>query len=328
MAAAMRSEKRPGRATSFGLVSLILWVSTVGIGRDLLESIGPLFGSSLTFLLSGAFLIAVATLRCRGLGWWSRISKRHLWICGPFFVAYLGLFYVALGIAADRQQAVLVGLVNYFWPTWIVLLAIPLQKMRPRFLLFGVGVVLGLVGVAFAASVSAVGADGSWSTVAASLIRGWAPLTLAGAGSVAWGVYSNLAKRVPQTETPVAVGLLMVAAGCILLVPALIRGEAASWSLRAVMELVYLAGFPTAVGYTLWDRAMRDGNITLLGSVSNLLPLASVALAGALLGIPLHGRLIAGAAAVAAGSLACHRSLQRDGSAEMMASKRGMSDSR
>ncbi len=324
----MRSERRSNRATILGLISLVLWVSTVGVGRDLLESIGPFLGSSLTFLLSGAFLIVAATVRCRGVGWWSRVSKRHLYIGGPFFVAYLGLFYVALGLAVDRQQAVLVGLVNYLWPTWIVMLAVPLQRMRPRFLLFGLGVILGLAGVALAASVSAVGVDGSWSTVAASLIRGWVPLTLAGAGSIAWGVYSNLAKRIPQRETPAAVGLLMLAVGCMLLVPALTRSEAASWSLRAVVELLYMAAFPTAVAYTLWDRAMRDGNITLLGSMSNLLPLASVALAGAFLGIALHGRLVVGAAAVAAGSLACHRSLRRVGPEEMIGSKRGVSGGR
>ena len=324
----MRSQRRSGQATALGFISLVLWVSTVGVGRDLLESIGPLLGSSLTFLLSGALLLAVATLRFRGLGWWSRVSKRHLWICGPFFVAYLGLFYVALGMAADREQAVLVGLVNYLWPTWIVLLAIPLQRMRPRSLLFGLGVALGLAGVGLAASVSAVGVDGSWGAVVASLVHGWVPLTLAGAGSVAWGVYSNLARRVPQSETPVAVGLLMVATGCVLLVPALIGGEPASWGLRAVMELLYMAVFPTAVGYTFWDRAMRDGNITLLGSVSNLLPLASVALAGVLLGVPLHGRLVAGAAAVAAGSLACHRSLRRMEPEEMIGARRGASGGR
>ena len=83
MESAMRSERRSNRATILGLISLVLWVSTVGVGRDLLESIGPFLGSSLTFLLSGAFLIVAATVRCRGVGWWSRVSKRHLYIGGP-----------------------------------------------------------------------------------------------------------------------------------------------------------------------------------------------------------------------------------------------------
>jgi len=305
----LRAKRRTGLATSQGLVSLVFWVSTVAVGRDLLESLGPLLGSSLTFIASGALLVVAATVRARGLGWRHRVSKRHLWICGPLFVAYLGLFYLALGLAVDRQQAILVGLVNYLWPTWIVLLAIPLQNARPRPMLFGAGVFLGLAGVSLAASVSTIGAEGSWSGLVMSLGRGWIPLALAGAGSLSWGAYSNLAKRFPQPASSVAVGLFLLAAGLALLVPGVFQGHTALWTPRAAAELTYMAIFPTAIAYTLWDRAMRDGNIAFLGSVSNLVPVASVALAGSLLAIPLHGRLLVGAAAVALGSLACRKSV-------------------
>lgn len=301
--------RRARIATAQGLIALVLWVSTVAVGRDLLEDLGPLLGSSLTFLLSGSLLVVAATIRSQGLGWRHRVSIKHLWLCGPFFIAYLGLFYCALGVAASREEAVLVGLANYLWPTWIVLLAIPLQKARPRLLPFVVGVALGLAGVLLAASVSTSEAEGRWPAVAATLAQGWMPLMLAGAGAVAWGIYSNLAKRVPQRETSAAVGLLLVAAGAMLVVPGIVWGDSATWTSRTVIELIYMAIFPTAIAYTLWDRAMRDGNIAVLGLISNLVPIASVALAGALLGIPLRGRLLAGAAAVVIGSLACRRSL-------------------
>ncbi len=306
------ANERPGlrKASIQGLMAIALWGTTVAVARDFLEVIGPVLGSSIVFLLSGSLLLLAKTIRWRGLGWWRQVSSKHLRVCGPFFVVYLCLFYLALGFAANRDQAVVAGLVNYLWPTWVIVLAIPFQKIRPRALPLGLGIALGICGVLLAMSVLVQGGSG-WtaSGMAATVAGAWLPLTLAGVGSMAWGVYSNLAKRVPQPATGAAIGVLLMVAGLILLVPGMLQAQDAHWSLQAVLEMAYAAIFPTAIAYSLWDRAMRDGSVAFLGSMSNLIPIISVGLAGALLGVSLHWRLLGGAAAVAAGSLACRRSL-------------------
>ncbi|MBN1857659.1 EamA family transporter [Candidatus Bipolaricaulota bacterium] len=316
-----------------GMIALALWGTTVAVGRDFLEATGPILGSSIVFLASGLALLVAMTIRSRGIGWRHQISTRHLWVCGPFFVVYLCLFYLALGLAESRDQAVIAGLVNYLWPTWVVVLSIPFQKTRPRALPFAVGIVLGIGGVLLATSVLVLVGTGNSGWSASGFVgvvaEAWLPLMLAGVGSVAWGVYSNLAKRVPQEATSAAIGMLLAAAGLTLLVPGLLQVHEVHWSLRVVLELIYAAIFPTAVAYSLWDRAMRDGDVAILGSISNLLPVASVALAAALLGVPLHWRLVGGAVAVAAGSLACRRSLRkRSASRKVVGAQAGGSDVR
>jgi len=69
-------------------------------------------------------------------------------------------------------------------------------------------------------------------------------------------------------------------------------------TLAATPGLAYVAVCPLARGYALWALAMRDGNLALVGSASNLIPIVSTAISAAFLGVPLRGELIGGGAAL------------------------------
>ena len=288
-------------ATGLGLVAILLWSTTVPAARSVIEKLGHLFGMSLVFSFSGLLLLITTFIRAKGFGWMSRLSKKHLIVCGPLFIAYLCLFYLALGLAETRPEAIVVGLINYLWPTMILLFAIPLLGRRPRRLVFAVGSAISLGGIVLAMSVQAE----SLGTLIGALGTTGIPMLLALVASVMWGLYSNLAKRYPQTNSSGAVGLFLMVAGLSLLAVAEKQWGGVDWTPKAIGELSYMIVFPASLAYCFWDIAMRDGNIALLGSASNLIPVLATLLAGVYLQVALGWELLGGAIGVVLGAFLC-----------------------
>ena len=193
------------------------------------------------------------------------------------------------------------GLVNYLWPTMILLFSIPLLGKRPHPLVFGLGVTIGLIGIVLAMSMQAEGL----ASLLGALSKGGVPILLAFVGSILWGLYSNLAKRYPQPVPTGAVGLFLLVAGVALFAASFGEWQKAIWSLRASSELAYMIVFPASTAYCLWEIAMRDGNIALLASASNFIPVLTTLLATAYLCTPLRWELLAGAGGVVLGAFLC-----------------------
>ena len=294
-------------ATGLGFVAILLWSTTVPVARSVMEKFGPLFGMGLMFSFSGLLLLILTSIRAQGFGWISRLSKRHLIICGPLFIGYLCFFYLALGIAKTRTETVVAGLVNYLWPTVILVFSIPLLGKRPRPFWFVVGIVISLGGIVLAMSVQAE----SLSALVKALGKSGLPMLLALVGSFMWGLYSNLAKRHPQPVSTGAVGLFLFVTGIALFLASLGAWQTATWSLQTVIELIYMILFPASAAYCFWDIAMRDGNIALLGSASNLIPVLATLLASVYLQVTLGWELLGGAIGVVLGAFLCQLAFKR-----------------
>ncbi|UCF10195.1 MAG: EamA family transporter, partial [Candidatus Bipolaricaulota bacterium] len=178
-------------ATLLGLVSIVLWATTVPVARSLTTRIGLLPAGALSFTASGFLLALVTTWRTHSVRWPRRLSAGHLVACGPPFVGYLVLLYAALALATSDRDAIVAGLANYIWPSMILVFSVFVLGSRPRRVVLGAGIVLALVGIALAGS-SQVG--GTMSLVAALRSSPWA----IGLGLIAgalWGLYSTLARR-------------------------------------------------------------------------------------------------------------------------------------
>jgi drug/metabolite transporter (DMT)-like permease len=67
--------------------------------------------------------------------------------------------------------------------------------------------------------------------------------------------------------------------------------------------------FPATLGYTLWDRGVRGGNLVLLAVASYFIPLAATLIIGVWLSVPIGAEVWLGCALVTAGALACKYSL-------------------
>ena len=100
-------------------------------------------------------------------------------------------------------------------------------------------------------------------------------------------------------------GLFLFLGGAALGLASLGRWPRIDWTPAATLELAYVVVFPLSLAYALWDVAMRDGNLPLVGSASNLIPILSTAIGSAYLGVAFRGELIGGAALVVLGAVFC-----------------------
>jgi len=98
-------------ATSGGLVALAIWSTTVGIVRDVAESLGVVTGPMLAMLAGGVVALAVSWARGVGPVSMLRLPRRYLLGCGGMFVAYEVCFLTAVYLRVRPGVGLIVGCV-------------------------------------------------------------------------------------------------------------------------------------------------------------------------------------------------------------------------
>ena len=104
------------RATAAGLMAIVLWSFMTGTVRIVSESFGAALGSALIYTVGGILLLVFrrpAPIR--------EFPKKYLIIGGLLFVFYESSISLSLGLASMAASSVEVSLVNYLWPTMMVL---------------------------------------------------------------------------------------------------------------------------------------------------------------------------------------------------------------
>lgn len=286
------------RDTILGLVAILLWSGTVALARSTSQSLGPWTSGGIVYTGAGLLLAAYHLARVSEGRDATRLSRRYVLGCGALFAGYALALFLALASARDHQEALEVGLVNYLWPALTLLFSLFILGNRATPLLVP-GTLVALAGVFL---VLAQGASFTWESFRADLVRNPAALSLGLAAAVAWGLYSNLARRWGAAGGRGAVHLFALATGAAFWVVRLLRSEASAWSTRAVCEAAALA-LATALAYAFWDRSMRGGNVVLVAACSYLTPLLSTAAACLYLGVRPGAGLWWGCAGIVAGSL-------------------------
>lgn len=287
-------------ATGQGLAALAIWASTVAISRSLAESVGALTGAAVALALGGGLSLAVSLLRGTRLRALLACGPRYLVGCGALFVGYMACLYAAIGLAPDRPTALVVGLLNYLWPSLMVAFSVPILGRRARAPALALGCALAIAGTA----VAVVGGEGLGGVGA----RSAAPVALAAAAGVLWALYSNLARLWGPAEGD-AVPLFLLASAAALGGLRLSFPEASAWTPQAWAEVAVLAAGPLALAYSLWERGVRSGDHGLLGLASYFVPVASLWIAAAYLEVDPGRSLAVGCALVVAGALVSRWSL-------------------
>jgi drug/metabolite transporter (DMT)-like permease len=302
-----RTDKR--WATAGGLASIAIWSTSVPISRLVTEDLGVLPATALVLLCAGAILWTITSARERNVGWMRRLAPRHLMVCGPLFVGYILLLYVAIGMAPTRLDALVAGLANYLWPTMILVFSVIVLRRRARPEILGPGILVSLAGILLAVAVSV----GGWARLCEGISGVPLSFAIGLIAAVLWGLYSVLARIFRQTVSSGAVAIFLFAAGLVALV--LTRGawSEAVWSARAVLAALYMALLPNSLAYWLWDVGMRDGDVATLGSISNLIPVLSTVVGTAVLSLTIRWELIGGAVLVMAGAVVSRWAFGRSG---------------
>lgn len=296
--------------TAAGFLAVIFWSVSIPLSRSLTEKLGMFNTAGLACLFGGMlpviyYLIAYRS-QFRAL---TRFSPRYLLFCGTTFVFYMLCLYGAIGMAASRQQIVEVGLINYLWPSFILLFSIPILKNRASPWLI-LGIMVSLSGILLA-NVSMNTDVFSVHNFLMSLKHNFLPYIFALGAAVLWSIYSNLASKMAEQSNKLTVPLLLIVSGLMLEVLSVCLDEKAVWGATALVELSVLAVFPCVLAYILWDAAMRKGNMILVTSFSYLTPLFSIILTGLYLGVTLVAGVWMACALVIAGAVICNFSIRK-----------------
>lgn len=273
--------KPDGRHAIFAALGAIaLWASLAAIVQRL--------GRWPPFLLTGAALLVGSLVSAPRWRQW-RVPGRTL-LLG---VVGLSGYHAALFLAFRLAPPVEANLLNYLWPTFLVLFSpvlVPGARLRAGHVL---GTLSGLLGAALIVT------RGRLSVEVASLPGD----LLAVLAAFLWAMYSLLTRRVPAFPTA-AVGLFCAASGVICLALSALLEAPYQPALGEMGWVVLLGLGPMGAAFFLWSFAMTRGDPRTIGALSYLTPLLSTLLltvtgGGALTAITgLAGALIVGGAVV------------------------------
>lgn len=295
------ARRRGGGRTALGppdhtvlllLALYVCWGSAIPAMKLMVETVPPLGGAALIFLLGGVVLAGVARGRPRP----TRV--RHLWPLAVAGVLLLvggqGLATVALTAVTASLGAILAAAI----PLWVVLLGgligtrVSVASLVRLMAGFG-----GIVIVVLTAPGSAIG-GAPWAVAAFCV----APILWA-AGSL---VTANINRPVDRV---VASSVQLLAGGSVLLLIALSAGEFAparwsdvSWT--SAGAAVFLLVFDSLVGFMLYTRLLENTPASLVSTYAYVTPLIGAVLGATLLdeslwaGAFVGGALVLGAVAL------------------------------
>jgi drug/metabolite transporter (DMT)-like permease len=276
----------------------VLWGSTWSVARVGLAELPPLLFAGVRMAIAAALL---APFALRG-GAWREVVGPH-----RGRVALVGLAQIALpyGLMFVAQQWVPSGLSAVLFatfPVWIALLArafLPGERLTPG---KSASAFLGVAGIAVLEAPHLRQLQGSGLLAAGSAL-----IVLA---SVVVALANVLARRNLVAVSPLALTTGQAAVGGVLLLLvslAFEHGRSASFGPGAVLALLYLAVFGTALTYVGLYWLIPRVPIAAIGAIPLLDTTVAVFLGAAFLGEPLSWNVAAGGALVLLGTALASR---------------------
>ena len=284
------------KATLLGLLAILLWSSVAGLIRSVSEGLGPIGGAAMIYSVSAVFLLLA--LRMPNL----RLFPRPYLLLGSLlFVSYEICLSLSLGYANTRLQAIEVGMINYLWPCFTVLMALVFNGQKARWWLLP-GLLLSLFGIGWIMS-----GEGGWSPAQMLENVRSNPLSysLAFGGAVIWALYCNLTKKIAQGHNGVVLFITLTAVA-LWLKYAFSSESGMQFTLPVTLTLL-CAGMAMGAGYAAWNVGILRGNMTLLATASYFTPVLSAVFAALVLNTALTANFWQGVVMVTAGSLICWR---------------------
>lgn len=268
----------------------LIWGSTYLAIRFAIETIPPYLMGGVRFLLAGSILYAV--LRWRGVKAPSRVQWRAALIVGALLL-WGGNGGVML--AEQYVPSSLAALIIAMVPLWMVLLNWRWgDRMRPT-IGTGLGVGLGLVGIALIAAPGQSVAEGAVNPL------GLALLLLA---SLSWSIGSLYSRKAAlPSNALLSTAMEMLAGGALMLTAGLVSGQGAQIrfdhiSLLSLSALAYLVLIGSLVGFTAYVWLLKVSTPARVSTYAFVNPVVAVFLGWLLAGEALSPRVLIAAAII------------------------------
>lgn len=302
----MKKEKK-NQYTLLGILASVIWGSGSAFGRSMAETYGNFSSTGLNNLGAGVIMTA-AQIRKSGLKSYSQASLRYWLLCGPIYVIYKLTTGIAVGVAATREQVVTSGLLRLMWPMMtLIIAACMFRKENKISKWFFPGIVLSIVGILIANT--DVDNFSLISTLRIMWIDAFWPSMLSIISSVAWGLYSNLNRKIVGDADYDAVGLFMIVTGALSYGVTLFVAEPQVFQLQQMGELIYMILFSSFLGTLFWNLSMQKGDHMLVILASNFMPVLSTVISALLLDVALTWPMVLGSLLVVVGTIVCKTSI-------------------
>jgi len=306
----MTNEK--SKSTALGILAIFLWATTVAVARSCSEHFGTIPSALCVYGLGGIFLALVDFL-IKGttpLEVIKSFTPWYLLICSVLFAINNVCFYLAIGFAVDINTVLGVSLVNYTWPTTIILFSLLILKKKASPLL-ALGVLLSSLGV-FLVITQNTNLD--VSSLVESISNSKLAYAAALAATITWGLFSNFTSYLDKKGSDKNAMQFFMIVTALLFIPLLSvfpSKQIPETGLKQILELGFLT-VSSSLGYFCWDIAMRKGNATLVTSASYLMPFLTALSICIFFKTPTNSKLWTGCIFVIAGAILSNASIKRD----------------
>ena len=280
--------------TVIGLLAIVLWGFMAGLVRLVSESFGATLGSALIYTVGGILLLVVrkpTPIR--------RAPRKYLIICGIMFVAYEASISLSIGLASTAAQSVEVSLVNYLWPTLLVLMTAAVSHKRGAVWKALPGAIVATIGVAMAVGGESLNVHEALRNISSNPL----PYALAFAGAFIWAIYATVTPKMSEGYDGTTIFFCCVAV--VLWLIHFTSGEGLPATAPGIGGYVALAACAASIagGYACWGYGMLHGSMETLAIGSYATPLFSTASSTVLLGVALGASFWIGVALVVGGTL-------------------------
>lgn len=267
----------PMKPYLYALGAVLCWASlpaATGSGLDGLSVTELLFYS---FVPAALYLVAQEMiLSGRAAIPWPNAKLTLLGLAGIF--GYHALYYLALDHAPLVEGAIL----TTTWSFWIVVFSSVLARKRLSPSVLAVALA-GLAGAGLVVS------GGQSLNFEARFLPGY--LMALGCGLI-WSSFSVALSRLRPTRDYMPAFTVLAALFSALVYAA--SGPQALPPAKALFSALYLGLVPLGLSFTLWNRAVTGGNMTLIGYLSYLTPPLAVLLAALVRGAAVTPHAVVG----------------------------------
>ena len=283
------------RATTIGLMAILLWSVMAAAVRIVAEDFGATLGSALIYTVGGILLLVFrrpAPIR--------EFPRRYLIVGGLLFVFYESSISLSLGLAPTAEASVEVSLVNYLWPTMMVLMSAAMSHRRHAVRAVLPGAVVATAGVMLAVGGNS-GLD--WQAAVQHIAADPLPYALAFAGALAWSVYAVFTPAMSHGVDGTSLFFPWVAVALWIIHAASGQGWPSTPPRPSAWLFVVIAAVAIGGGYACWGYGILHGSMERLAIASYATPVLSTGASAVLLGLSLSLPFWCGALLVAAGSV-------------------------
>ena len=282
------------KGTVIGLSAILLWGFMAGLVRIVADNFGVTLGSALIYTVGGMLLLVV-----RKPAPISEYPRKYLLVGGVMFVLYETFISLAIGLASTSVQSLEVSLVNYLWPTLLVLMTAAFSHKKGAVWRALPGAVIATIGVSLAVG----GEDFDVNVALQNIVSNPLPYLMAFAGAFIWAIYATVMPSMSNGYDGTTVFFCCVAVT--LWIIHFVSGQGLPVQAPSVWGFVavFTCALSIAGGYACWGYGMLHGNMETLALGSYATPILSTASGTVLLGVALGAPFWVGLILVVAGSL-------------------------